>query len=178
MKKKILVLALAALFLISSPAWCQQLKIGIVDLQQVLEQSEPGKQAMEKLEKDFQDMKSKLDKKKSMLDKMREEIQKQSMMLSEEAQVDKESEYKQKVREFQEMYKNYQKKMQSKEQKLRDPIINKLVDIIQDYGEKNNYTLIMDKKSSGIVYNTEAIELTSKIIARLNNVWKKEHSEN
>lgn len=178
MKKKILILAFAIFFFINSQAWCQQTKIGIVNLQRVLEKSEPGKKAIKKLKKNFQDMKSKLDKKKSMLDKMRKEIQKQSMMLSKEAQVDKKNEYKQKVREFQDMYQKYQKKMQLKEKKLRDPIINKIVDIIQDYGKEKGYTLIMDKKNSGVIYNIEPIELTSTIITKLNKAWGREHSEN
>ena len=153
----------------------QDIKLGVVDLQAVMEKSEPGQKAIKQLQSEFEEMKSELDKKKAAIDKLRQEMQKQSLVLSQEAQLDKETEYKQKVRDFQDLYQNYQRKMQLKEQKLREPIIQKLVGIIKDYGKDNGYTLIMDKKNSGVVYNSDAIEITKPVISKLNRTWKNQN---
>jgi outer membrane protein len=174
MLKSFSFLGLILCFLLSLPTIIQaeDIKLGVVDLQEVMEKSEPGQKAIKQLQSEFTEMKSELDKKKAAIDKLRQELQKQSLVLSQEAQLDKETEYKQKVRDFQDLYQNYQRKMQLKEQKLREPIIEKLVGIIKDYGQKNEYTLIMDKKNSGVVYNSKTIEITKPVIAELNKVWK------
>ncbi|MDZ7758714.1 MAG: OmpH family outer membrane protein [Desulfovermiculus sp.] len=163
---------LCLLLLLPVVIQAQDIKIGVVDLQTVMEKSEPGQKAIKQLQSEFEEMKSELDTKKAAIDQLRQELQKQSLALSQEAQMDKETEYKQKVRDFQDLYQSYQRKMQLKEEKLREPIIEKLVGIIKDYGEKKGYTLIMDKKNSGVVYSSEAIEITKPVIAELNKVWK------
>lgn len=163
---------LCFLLLLPTILQAKDMKLGVVDLQEVMEKSEPGQKAIKQLQSEFTEMKSELDKKKAAIDKLRQEMQKQSLVLSQEAQLDKETEYKQKVRDFQSLYQNYQRKMQLKEEKLREPIIEKLVGIIKDYGQKHNYTLIMDKKNSGVVYNSQTIEITKPVIAELNKVWK------
>jgi len=169
--------ALACLTFLATAAAAQDLKIGIVDMQQAMEQSKPGKKALSQLEEDFEKMKSDLNEEKSELEKMRQEIQKQSLVLSQEAKIDKETQYKNKVRDFQDMYKTYQQKMQLKEKKLRGPILEKMVQVIQDYGQDNGFTMIVEKNKSGIVYNQEGIEITQKIIERLNQTWEPSSSD-
>jgi outer membrane protein len=171
-------MAFLSLFVfLASPVLAADLKIAVIDLQQVLEKSEPGQEAIAQLQDDFKGMKEELDEKKSKVDQLREQIQKQSLVLSQEAQIDKETEYKQKVRDFQSLYQSYQKKMKLKEQKLREPIIKELVDVVQEYGKENNYTLVMDKKNSGVIYNSDSIEVTSKIIVELNKAWRQKKNK-
>ena len=170
--QRVIMAALCLFVLLAGPVMAADLKIAVVDLQEVLEKSDPGQKALSQLRDDFKGMKEELDEKKSEVDQLRQQIQKQSLVLSQEAQIDKETEYKQRVRDFQDLYQNYQKKMKIKEQKLREPIIEELVRVIRDYGERNNFTLVMDKKNSGVVYNSETIEITSKIIVELNKAWR------
>ena len=170
--QRVIMAALCLFVLLAGPVMAADLKIAVVDLQTVLEKSDPGQKALTQLRDDFKGMKEELDEKKSEVDQLRQQIQKQSLVLSQEAQIDKETEYKQRVRDFQDLYQNYQKKMKIKEQKLREPIIEELVRVIRDYGERNNFTLVMDKKNSGVVYNSETIEITSKIIVELNKAWR------
>jgi outer membrane protein len=169
--------ALSLFVFLASPVMAADMKIAVVDLQEVLEKSEPGQEAIAQLQKDFKGMKKELDEKKSKVDQLREQIQKQSLVLSQEAQIDKETEYKQKVRDFQSLYQSYQKKMKLKEQKLREPIINELVNIIRNYGEEHDYTLVMDKQNSGVIYNSDSIEVTSTIIVELNKAWRQKEKK-
>jgi outer membrane protein len=163
---------MAFILLWTVQAWSENVKIGIADLQQILEKSEPGQRAIDKLKDEFSEIKGELDTKKKEIDKLREEIQKQSLVLSQEAQIDKETEYKQKVRDFKDLYQGYQKKMQLKEQKLREPIIKELVEVIRTYGQKHEYTMILDKKNGGVIYNNDAVDITNQIIVQLNKIWR------
>ena len=107
------------------------------------------------------------------LDTLKDELQKQSMMLSQEAKLDKEAQYKRKVRDFQDMGQSYQRKLQQAEQSLSKPIIDKLLEVIQDYGKKNGFTAIFDKQASGLVFSQDNVDVTSAIIAELNKAMRK-----
>jgi outer membrane protein len=153
-------------------AQAQELKVGVVDLQYVLENSEPGQKAIEQLEQEFKGLQQKLEQRKSELDSLRQEMQKQSLVMSQEAKSDKESEFRQKVQKFQKLYQEYQKRMQSKEQELREPIIQDLVEIIQDYGQEHGFDIILDKQNSGLVYSKQGLEITEPILEILNQKWQ------
>ena len=147
-------------------------KIGFVDMKTVIAKSEPGSKAMEQLKTQFKDMKDNLDAQKKSLDTLKEELQKQSMMLSQEAKLDKEAQYKRKVRDFQDMGQNYQRKLQQAEQNLSKPIIDTLIQVIQDYGKKNGFTAIFDKQGSGLLFSQDNIDVTTTIIAELNKAMR------
>lgn len=147
-------------------------KIGFVDMKAIIAKSEPGAKAMEQLKSQFKDMKDNLDAQKKSLDTLRDELQKQSMMLSQEAKIDKEAQYKRKVRDFQDMGQSYQRKLQQAEQTLSKPIIDKLLEIIRDFGKRNGYTAIFDRQASGLVYSQDSVDLTNTIIAELNKAMR------
>lgn len=157
-----------------SPAIAADLKVGIIDMQRIVEKSEPGQKAMEELKDDLTKMKSKLDSKKAELEKLNQDIQKQSVMLSQEAKSDKQLEFKRKLRDFQDLRKSYQKKAQNKEQELSGPIVQKLAEIIDAYGDEHNYSFIIDKRNSGLVYGSDALEITEKIMVELNKAWRQQ----
>lgn len=159
-----------AIMMIAGSAMAAE-KMAYVEVQRILETSEPGKKALGQLTKKFEDMKEELDQERANLEEMREELQKQSLVLSQDAQQDLENELRQKVGEFQEMFQAYQTRMQQEEQTLSEPIIDLLFDIINDFGEKNGYEFIFDAQSSGIIYASEALNITDTIIEELNKKW-------
>lgn len=169
---RLLCFALLGLFLLPNLALAQDTKVGVVDLQKIMEKSEPGQKAIQELQSEFTEKKSELDSKKAAIDELRSELQKQSMVLSQEAQEEKAAEYRRKVNEFQKLYQSHQRRMQQKEAELREPIIEKLVDIIREYGRENDYTLLMDKNSSGVIFHDQAIEITDAILSEFNKTWE------
>lgn len=172
--RRIICLTLCVFFLVGGTALARDIKVGVVDLQRVLEKSDPGKKALSRLKDKFDGMKSELESKKKELDQLRQQMQKQSLVLSQEAKIDKQTEYKQKARDFQDLYQSYKRKMQLKEQQLREPIIETLVKVVDAFGKKHDYTVILDKNNSGVVFNKEAVEITDKIIVQLNETWRKQ----
>lgn len=165
------LLSIATLLCLGSTAWAAE-KIAFVDMKAVIAKSEAGAKAMESLKAKFKDMKDNLDAQKKTLDQMKDELQKQSMMLSQEAKLDKETQYRRKIRDFQDMGQNYQRKLQQAEHDLSKPIIEKLLQVLQEYGKKNNYTAIFDKQGSGIMYYDPNTDITNAIIAELNRAMR------
>ncbi|MDQ7032589.1 MAG: OmpH family outer membrane protein [Desulfonauticus sp.] len=177
MKRCISGVVLASLFLFWTGLALAQTKIGVIDMQKVISQSDPGKEAFETLKKKTAKMKKELDKQKKELQSLREELQKQALVLSQEAKQDKELEFRKKLRDFQDLWQAYQRKIKIEEQKLSRPIIQMLADVIKQYAEKNHYTAIWDMRASGLLYTTDAINITNQIMAELNRAWRNKHKK-
>lgn len=173
--KKIAIAVLMVL-LLASPALAE--KIGVINLQKVMTSSEPAEQAMTELQGKYKSIKEKLDSKKEEVQALREEMNKQQMVLSQEAKMDKEMELKRKIRNLQDEAKNYQRKIQREQKELSDPILDMLQDILDDYGKKHGYTIIMDSQNSGLLYAKDALDITDKIIVELNKAWRAKNKDN
>ncbi|MFW6005495.1 MAG: OmpH family outer membrane protein [Desulfonatronovibrionaceae bacterium] len=172
---KTIITALAVLLFLSTPALA---KMAYVEVQRVLESSEPGQKALDSLAARFEGMRGELEQERDKLEEMRQEMEKQSLVLSQDAQKDLESELRRKVTEFQEKTQNYQLQMQEEERALSAPIIDVLFEVVDDYGEKHEFTMIFDAQSSGIIYADDALNITEEIISKLNKAWEaKEKAE-
>ena len=68
MRRIVCTILCLCLCCISAPALAKDVKIGVIDLQDVLEKSDPGQKAIDELKGEFKDVKSKLDKKKQAID--------------------------------------------------------------------------------------------------------------
>ncbi|NCC23784.1 MAG: OmpH family outer membrane protein [Deltaproteobacteria bacterium] len=167
-----MALAVTMITLGSAQTWAAELKIGTIDMQQVISVSEPGVEAMDVLREKFEDMKKDIDKQQKDLEDLRESLQKQNLVLSQEAKEDKELEFKRRVRDFQDSYQAYQRKIKQEEEKLSKPVIEELAKIIEEFGRKNKFTAIFDSKGSGLLYADESVDLTGAIVAEFNRVWR------
>ena len=147
-------------------------KLGIIEVQRVLETSEPGRQALGQLTLDFEGMREDLEQERSKVEQLRQELQKQSMVLSQEAQQDMEAELRQKMQQFQQKYQSYQIQMQQKEEELSEPIIDLLFEVINNYAVENDFDMILDAQGSGLIYAREGINITGEIIEEVNKAWE------
>lgn len=174
MRLRFRALLIAALFLAvgaATPAWAQ-VKVGILDMQAIIAESIPGQQAMNELRTRFESMRGELDAQNETITKLRDELQRQSMVLSQEAQQDKELEYRRKVRDFQDQFQAFQVKMKTEEDRLSEPILELLINVIDTYGRQNNFTMIIDGNASGLVYADAAVVITDALKEELNKAWQ------
>ena len=113
-----------------------------------------------------------MDQQKQEIENIQQELQKQEYVLSQEAKEDKQLAYKRKVRDFQDMYRSYQRKIKQEEQKLSEPVIKLVVEVITEYGKKQGYTTITDAQASGLIYADEKVDLTEEITVEVNKAWR------
>lgn len=152
-------------------AWAQ-VKIGVVDMQEIISDSIPGQEAMAELRTRFESMREDLDKQNEAITTLRDELQRQSMVLSQEAKQDKELEYRRVVRDFQDQFQAFQNKMRAEEDRLSEPILELLIQVINAYGDRNNFTMILDGSSAGLVYADETVIITDAVKQDLNKAWQ------
>ncbi len=136
----------------------------VVDLQRCLTESKEGKRVFQELKKQKDEMQKKLDEKQDELLKLKEELEKQSMMLSMDAKEDKTKEFERKRREFKYLYEDLSAQMRKAENQEKRRMLKELESVVTDIGQKGKYLFVFERRSSGIMYFDNAIDITDQVI--------------
>jgi len=154
---------LVMVFLQPAPVAAQTVKIGVVDLQKFQKNSKAFQKASVSVKKKFDDMQQKLSDERNALAKLDDEFKKQSMMLSIDAQEDKKRELEKKQRQYKFMYDEYTQEMKETEVDTIKKIMKELEKITDKMAEKEGYTIILERRTLGLLYFNSAIDLTDRV---------------
>lgn len=141
-------------------------KIGVIDFQKVLETSAAGKAIQAELKAKNEMMAGDLQKKGAEIEKISKRLERESMVMSKEMREEKEREHRIKVNDFKSLQKKYRAELQKLQVQLMQKLQTDLAAVTAEIGKKEGYLLIMDKR--GVVYAPTSVDLTDKIIQRLN----------
>ncbi|MBE0596427.1 MAG: OmpH family outer membrane protein [Desulfuromonadales bacterium] len=159
--------------LLAAPAVAADVKIGYVDLQKALNLSEAGKSAKEKIAKTVKEYEGTVEARQKELKRIKDDLDKQSLVLSETARGDKEREYQQKLKEFQRFTKDIQEELQQKDTDFTRQILEELLKVIREIGQKEGYTLLFEQTESSLLYADAKIDITDKVIKTYDSRSKK-----
>lgn len=162
----IVSLSLLCLFVLTMPAQAEEtLKFGYVDIQKVIFTSETGQVEVQKL-KEFQEKRqSKISDVEEQLNSMERELSKQLFTLTESAKATKEEDIRNKKLELKRLLEDSEYELARRKKSMLDKLQKEIVTIIQQVGEKDKYSLILELTGSNIVYANTAYDLTDRIIA-------------
>ncbi len=166
---RIVVLSLAVFVLASTASVVEaQVKIGVVDLQRAINETEDGRQAKRRLTKLFEERQKKLDAAQESLKSQKESIERQQDVLSEEALKKKVEKYQEDLMALQTEYVDYQRELSTKEAELTKKILDKMQAILRRIGQSDGYTLIVEANEGGIVWVPANLDLTDVLIQQYN----------
>ncbi len=166
--KRILIAALSLSAMAALPSTARaELKIGYVDLQRALEETDEGKRAKAKLKSDFEKKQKDLDARQEELKRMKNDLDKQSSVLKPEALQQKQQELQQKLVQLQETYMRLQKELQEREATETGRIFKKMTAIIAQIAQKEGVTYVLEK-NTGILYAPPSEDLTNELIRKYN----------
>jgi outer membrane protein len=143
-------------------------KVGYVDLQRALNESDSGKKAKEEFKVQVDRLQDKLKKQKDEIDNLKDRLEKKSLVMKEEERGNLEEEYRKKMRDFERNYKDTQADLQKKDSEMTGAIVRDLQEIIREYGEREGYTVILETSSNAVVYGAKNADVTETIIQRYN----------
>lgn len=172
--KRIVGLVLVCFLFTVSSAFSADSKVGFVDLQKALNFSIAGKTAKETISKKVKDYEGSIEGKKTELKKLKDELEKQAVLLSEQARAEKERDYQQKLKDFQRFTKDIQEELQRSDADYTRQILEKVLKIIGEMGEKQGYTVILEKSESSLLYADEKIDMTEAVIKAFDEQYQKE----
>lgn len=170
-----LILIIPVLFLNVGMASAAEkpVKIGVVDLQKSLNDSQAGQKAKKSLTELITAKQKSVDGKASEIEKLRMELDKQSTVLSPEAKKQKEEKLERDMRDYQRMVKDTQEELQKKESELTTSIIKELRQIVKKIGDDEGYTIIFEQVEGIILYASSEYDLTERVIKTFDNAQKK-----
>jgi len=154
---------LAVVFFQPAPLAAQNVKVGVVDLQKFQKNSKAFQRASLVVKKRFDEMQQKLNDERNTLGRLDEELKKQSMMLSLDAQEDKKRDFEKKQRQFKFMYDEYSQEMKETEMEAIKKVMKELEKVVEEMGKKEGYTIILERRTLGLLYFNNTIDLTDRV---------------
>ncbi|THB69454.1 MAG: OmpH family outer membrane protein [Desulfovibrio sp.] len=164
--------SLMVICFLAIPSWAfAELKIGILNLEGIILSSAPGQAAAEQLEAKGAAARAELESLQTRITDLQEEIETQGMALSQEAAQSKRIEFRELLAEYQQKSQDLQSELESEEDRLFQPIVEVLEEVVLQYGEDNDYDLILDSKNGGVVYLSSDHDISQDILDLFNEAW-------
>jgi outer membrane protein len=165
--KRLIVAAMLAL--LGGVAWGAEAKIGYVDLQRALNESDAGRAARDRFREQMERVQGTLKKQKEEVERLRDEYDKKAMVLRDEERRNMEKDVEQKSLDFKRKYEDYQRELKRTDNELTGAILSDLEGVVREMGERGGYTVIFETSSSAILYGDRAADLTDELIRTYNS---------
>lgn len=147
-------------------------KLGVVDIQKFQEESVAFQKVKEQYISKLEPARKQLEEEKAELAKIEEELRKQSLMLSLDAKEDKRKELGKKGRRYKYLENEFLQEMKEMEVETVRIVGNEIQQIVEDIGKKEGYTMILEKRAVGFLYNDEKIDITEQVIKAYDKMKK------
>jgi outer membrane protein len=141
-------------------------KIGVIDLQRILETSASGKLIQAQLKGLKEKMESDLKQKGSEIEKISKRLERESMVMSKDMREEKGREQRIKINDFKSLQKKYRSDLQKLEAQLMNQLQKDIKELVDGIGKKAGYLLIINKYS--VLYSPGSIDITDDLIKKLN----------
>ncbi len=145
----------------------ERVKIGFIDIQRAISDSNAGKRAKDRFQAQVKKAEAELIKEKTELERLKSDLDKKGPLMKEEERRNLES-------DLQRRYVNYQRTMTDQQQDLRQregaltaDILKELEKIVNEIGKSEKFTLILERNQ--ILYSDQGIDITNKVIEVFNS---------
>ena len=165
---RLLSALLGLLLLTAHPQLAAAQKIGVVDMQRALMETEDGRKAKDQLKKIFDQRQKTLDQQQLDLKSMKDNLDKQHEVLSREVLEKKMGELQKALADLQQTYVEFQRELAAKEGEMTRPILDRMQRIMRRMGQADGYALILERGEAGVVYVPTSYDLTDVLIQRYN----------
>ncbi len=145
------------------------IKIGYVDLYRALENVEEGQQVRRQLEREFQRRQQQLDDKQQEVMQLHQQLEQQAMMLSDSARQQMAVELQEKMAELQQLYLTLQQELAQQEAQAMRGVFESMREVVAQIGREGNYTIILERTETSVLYSVDGLDLTDELIRRFNN---------
>lgn len=168
MKKVLISMAVAALA--ATPMFAQGApsRIAVIDVQKVLQQSTAGKQAYEKLKKMQDDRIARAKKMDEEIASLDNDINSKKLSLSEDKLADMQKQLSDKKIAMQRYAQDADREVGEARDRELMALEAKIKPVIDQMGKEMGLAMIFNKFESGLVYASEAIDITDSVIIKFN----------
>lgn len=159
----VVLAALAA----AAPASAQEQKIGVIDTERVLTASAIGKQALEGLTALRQQKQQQGEALEKELTDLQTRLQEGRLSLSADKLAELQRQAEDKALAMRRFQDDANRELATKRDEVLAAVDQKVMPVINQYGQANGFDLIFRKFESGLIFVDEAIDVTDEVIAQL-----------
>jgi outer membrane protein len=169
--KKIILCGVLIFSTFGAVARAAEIKIGYVDIQKALNESEAGEAAKVAMETEYKNIQTEITQREKELQALQETFQRQGMMLSEKGRKEKEREFQNKMKEYKRWREDKLNEFKQKERDFTKAALKGLGMVVKKLGEDENFTVILEKGQA--LYISGKTDLTDRVIQIFNSTSKK-----
>jgi outer membrane protein len=147
-------------------------KIGVIDVMKLQEKSKSFQKVRKALREKFVALEKKLEKERNEVIKLEQELKKQNMMLSLDAREDKRKDLEKKMRHFRYLQNETAEEAKSLELEARKKVIKEIEKVVDKIGKKKGYVIILERRTVGLIYYKDAIDLTDEVTEAYDKAMK------
>jgi len=142
----------------------QPIKIGVVDVQQVLNQSQRGQAVKQKLEQERIGRQKELDARQQELVKLQAEYEKQAPVLSDQAKREKKEALERRFRDARRVAEDANRDFEKRVREAEMETTREIFSAIQEYGKDQGFSVVLERSS--IIFGAPTVDVTADIIKR------------
>ncbi|OQX23463.1 MAG: hypothetical protein BWK80_25880 [Desulfobacteraceae bacterium IS3] len=147
-------------------------KIGIVDLQKIFEESSAGKLVRSEINKKGKEMEADLKSKGGEIEELKKKLEREAAVMSREQRETKEREIEIKILDIKRLKGRYNDELLKLQNTKLESMKKDIFDVVQDMGKKGGYLLIIEKL--GVLYSPNTIDVTEELIKQYNDRFAKQ----
>ena len=166
--KAFVLLALAGLLVWGTGAEHDNVKIGVVDIDQAISATKDGRAAREELARKQREAEAEIQPMIERYQTLEEDLKQKRFALSDEALFQKNLEMAEMRNKIENKTKELDGQLQLDQRRIEAPLMKKLVDVIESAGKESGFTMILRRGSPGLLYTREALDITDLIIEKYN----------
>lgn len=157
-------------FLVSMMFFCgtafgaESAKIGLIDFQRLVDDSNAGKAIKAELTAKKKKMEDELTQKGREIEDLKKTLEREAMVMDKDMREQKERDFRIKVVDFRSLQKKYEEDLQELKDQLMGGLQQQALEIIDDIGKSGGYQIIIDKRVA--LYSRSNIDITDEVIKR------------
>ena len=144
-----------------------RVKIGFIDIQRAISDSNAGKRAKERFQAQVKKAEAELLKEKNELERLKADLDKKGPLMKEEERRNLEGDLQRRYVNYQRTMTDQQQELRQKEGALTGDILKELEKIVNEIGKSDKFTLILERNQ--ILYSDQGIDVTNKVIEVFNS---------
>ena len=164
MRNIFFILVFALFGLVSTLQAQSNNKIGYIDLQSVIKNSKAGKAAKTSFESEFKKKRVIIESKAKVLAQEEQDFINQAPLMDEDARNRRSEIIQQQKKELTRLRDDFREVLQKRDFELTQKILKELESVIKTIGSKEGYALIVEKTESGVIYGSDGVDITQKVI--------------
>lgn len=170
MFRNALIAVVAVLIATAAVPAAAQSKVAVIDVQRVVTESDPGKEALRKL-KELSDQKVQEGQAlQQEVNTLRDQLNKQRFTLSEDKLQDLSKQIEDRSIALQRFEDDAQRELNEARRRTLGALEERIMPVINEIGQERGLTLIFNKYQSGLVYADQAVDITDDVIRRFNTL--------